>query len=204
MALKNYFFDVLPFDLQEHILNINKKETLQTCFNALYNNRWDNKNKDYKKRKFWSLDLTTIKIITIEKMTRFKKFKEGLNLIREETKEKIKKILERKKFLIEYFKKPPPNIDDFQEVKEIDGYLMIEFKNDEEQSLYYRLSRVWEDRAHELENISYKIGLVKRNRDYEINGLKDDYIKNYYLKFDYDDEIYNRDFKNEMVKKYRY
>ena len=204
MTLKNYFFDVLPFDLQEHILNINKKETLQTCFNALYNNRWDNKNKDYKKRKFWGLDLTTIKIITIEKMTRFKKFKEGLNLIREETKEKIKKILERKKFLIEYFKKPPPNIDDFQEVKEINGYLMIEFKNDETRSLYYRLSRVWEDRAAELENISYKILLVKRERDEKKHDLKDDYIKNYYLKFDYDDEIYNRDFKNEMIKKYRY
>jgi len=194
MALKNYFYDVLPLDLQDLILNINKKETLKICFNALYNNRWDNKNKGYKKYKFDCLDDTTRKIIIIEKMTRFKKFKEGLNLIREETKEKIKKIFDRKKELKKY-------------IKERDEILY----NEGEAALYK--NRNYEDVVEEHEgrkyeirkdNIDYKIWLVKRNRDHEQHNLIDDYIKNYYLIFDYDDEIYNRNYKKEMIKKYRY
>jgi len=39
--VKNYFYDVLPLDIQEHIFNINKKETLQKCFNAIYNLKID-------------------------------------------------------------------------------------------------------------------------------------------------------------------
>jgi len=40
--VKNYFYDVLPLDIQEHIFDINKKRTLQKCFNTIYNLRFDN------------------------------------------------------------------------------------------------------------------------------------------------------------------
>jgi len=56
MALKNYFYDVLPLDLQEYILNIKneeerkdeeerKKKILSNCFNSLFNNRIDEQEK---------------------------------------------------------------------------------------------------------------------------------------------------------------
>jgi len=192
MALKNYFYDVLPFDLQEHILNINKKETLQTCFNALYNNRWDNKNKGYKKYMFDCLDCTTKEIIIIEKMTRFRKFKEGLKIIKEEKKEQIKKILDRKKELKKY-------------IKERDEILFNEgeaalYKN----KIYEDVEEEHEGRKYELRNIYYKIELEGRHEKSKIWDLRRDYIDNYYLIFDYDDEIYNRNYKKEMIKKYRY
>jgi hypothetical protein len=191
LNVKNYFFD-LPLDIQEHILNINRIRTLKTCFNALYNNRWDNKNKDYKKRKFWSLDLTTIKIITIEKMTRFKKYKEGLKLIKEEKKEQIKKILNRKKELKKYIKER-------EEIIFNEGEAAL-YKN----KIYDDVMTEHDAKIYELENIYYKIELEGRHEKEKIFYLELDYIKNYYLKFDYDDEIYNRYFKNEMIKKYRY
>jgi hypothetical protein len=192
MALKNYFFDVLPLDLQEHILNINKKETLKTCFNALYNNRWDNKNKGYKKYKFDCLDYTTRKIIIIEKMKRFKKFKEGLKIIKEEKKEQIKKILNRKEELKKYIKER-------EEIIFNEGAAVL-YKNKN----YEDVEEEHEAKKYELKNIYYKIELEGRHEKDKIWYLEYDYIKNYYLIFDYDDEIYNRDFKNEMIKKYRY
>jgi hypothetical protein len=56
LNVKNYFYDVLPLDLQEHILNIKneeerkdeeerKKKILSICFNYLFNNRIDEKKK---------------------------------------------------------------------------------------------------------------------------------------------------------------
>ena len=42
LNVKNYFYDVLPLDIQEYIFEIQKKQIKQKCFNALFNNRIDN------------------------------------------------------------------------------------------------------------------------------------------------------------------
>ena len=206
MALNNYFYN-LPLDLQEHILNINKKEILSNCFNTLFNNMWDNQRKDYKEQKFNSLDYKIEKIIILDNMKRFKKFKEGFKIIKEETKEKIKKILERKKQLKEYFlKNPNLNIDLYLETIEINGILTDIMKDPD---AYYNEKQKRENRWYELENIKDKIELIEREAKNKKRDLYLDYKNNYYLKFDYDDEIYIIDdefnnFKETMNRKYRH
>ena len=43
LNVKNYFYDVLPLDIQEYIFEIHKKQILQKCFNSLFNNVIDNR-----------------------------------------------------------------------------------------------------------------------------------------------------------------
>ena len=45
--VKNYFYDVLPLDIQEHIFDINKKRTLKICFDVIHNLRFNRMKIEY-------------------------------------------------------------------------------------------------------------------------------------------------------------
>jgi argininosuccinate lyase len=150
--VKNYFYDVLPLDIQEHIFNINKKETLKKCFNVIYNLRFnrmklenelkrreDNISKNYKIKDSsnWEDVEWRRSIEIVDKMVRY-------------LKERMKRL-----------KKYKNQIDDINE----------EFEEFEEEDAYF--ARITKKR--------------------KMSKLFDDYIKNDYIVYDYDDELLDYD-----------
>jgi hypothetical protein len=150
--VKNYFYDVLPFDLQEHIFNINKKETLKKCFNVIYNLRFNRMKleNELKRRENNIFKNYKIKDSSNWEDVEWKRSVEIVDKMVRYLKERLKRL-----------KKYKNQIDDINE----------EFEELVEEDTYF--------------------ARITKNR--KMNKLFDDYIKNDYIVYDYDDELLDYD-----------
>jgi hypothetical protein len=130
--VKNYFYDVLPLDIQEHIFDINKKRTLQKCFNAIYNLKIDR------------IDLE----FELERRERniFKNYKNNncsyydfgeWRRSPEDINKMVKYLKERLKRLKKYKNKIDDINEEFEEFEEEDAYFARITKNRKMNKLFY-------------------------------------------------------------------
>jgi hypothetical protein len=153
--VKNYFYDVLPFDLQEHILNINKKETLKKCFNVIYNLRFNRMKLEYE---LIRRENNVFKNYKVDNLGDFEEY--DIRIWKRHPKD-VMKMVEYLKGRLKRLKKYKNQINDINE----------EFDEFEEEDAYF--ARVVRER--------------------KMNKLFDDYVKNDYIVYDYDDELLDYD-----------
>ena len=167
MALKNYFYDVLPLDLQEHILNIKneeerkdeeerKKKILSSCFNSLFNNRIDEQEK-----------------------------RENINL--------------RERNINNNHRRYNATTGDFEEWERVRGwhgvkFAYMEMKMKRIKKYKNRLEEI-EKKFRDKENEKYRpfneLEEIIKEEIKEKRNLIFDYMKNFYITIDYDDEALN-------------
>jgi hypothetical protein len=167
LNVKNYFFDVLPLDLQEHILNIKneeerkdeeerKKKILSRCFNYLFNNRIDEK----EKRAYINLRERNINNnhrsynATTGDFEEWERSREWQGVKFAYMEKKMKRIKKYKNKLEEIEKK-------------------FRYKEDEKYRTFKELEEIIKEEIKEKRNLIY------------------DYMINFYITIDYDDEALN-------------